>query len=140
MESIYETIEENNILLEELDIDNNAYFIEINNTPAIMLSNNLRGAEKNLAVAEEVAHYCVGVSPTQPFNNDYSNRLIRSRNEYRAFKWMQGNLLPAGIENLEYGSILDIAEEFNVTPEFVQKTIQYRKENQNGWNFSNAQE
>lgn len=132
MNNIYEIIEKNNIVLTETDIDNNAYYLEINSMPVIMLNNNLKGSKRDLVLAEECAHYKVGVTPTLPFADDYYTKLIRSKNEFQAFKWMQSNLLPEEIENSEYDTIWDLSDRFQLPVEFIEKAIKYRKENQNG--------
>lgn len=114
------------------DIDENGYYININNTPTVIINQNLKGVEERLTIAEEYAHYKVGVTPTLPFADDYYTRLIRSKNEFKAFRWMESNLIPLDIENLKYDTIWDIADKFDVSPEFVQRVLEYRKENQNG--------
>lgn len=111
------------------DIDENGYYINVNNKPTVIINKNLKGIKERLTIAEEVAHYKVGVTPTLPFADDYYTKLIRSKNEFKAFKWMQGNLIPLNIENLKYDNIWDIADKFQVTPEFVVKALEYRKEN-----------
>ena len=47
-----------------------------------------------MALAEEIAHYKVGVTPSLPFYNDYFNMLIRSKNEFKAFKWLANEIIP----------------------------------------------
>lgn len=125
--NIYDEIEKNNIKLTYADIDNNGFSYLDN----IIVNNKLSPLNEKMTVAEELAHYNVGVSPTLPYNTDYSNRLVRSRNEFKAFKWMQCNLLPQGIENIKYNDIWSIADKFEVTPEFVERVIEYRKEQEN---------
>ena len=114
------------------DIDENGYYINVNNKPTVIINKNLKGIKERLTIAEEVAHYKVGVTPTLPFADDYYTKLIRSKNEFKAFKWMQSNLIPLNIENLKYDNIWDIADKFQVTPEFVVRALEYRKENYYG--------
>lgn len=111
------------------DIDENGYYINVNNKPTVIINKNLKGIKERLTIAEEVAHYKVGVTPTLPFADDYYTKLIRSKNEFKAFKWMQSNLIPLNIEKLKYDNIWDIADKFQVTPEFVVRALEYRKEN-----------
>ena len=114
------------------DIDENGYYINVNNKPTVIINKNLKGIKERLTIAEEVAHYKVGVTPTLPCADDYYTKLIRSKNEFKAFKWMQSNLIPLNIENLKYDNIWDIADKFQVTPEFVVRALEYRKENYYG--------
>lgn len=114
------------------DIDENGYYINVNNKPTVIINKNLKGIKERLTIAEEVAHYKVGVTPTLPFADDYYTKLIRSKNEFKAFKWMQSNLIPLNIEKLKYDNIWDIADKFQVTPEFIVKVLEYRKENYYG--------
>lgn len=110
------------------EIDENGYYVNVNNTPTIVINKDLTGLQERLTLAEEYAHYKVGVTPTLPFADDYYTKLIRSKNEFKAFKWMQSNLIPLNLESLKYDSIWDIADKFDVSPEFVKKVLEYRKE------------
>ena len=110
------------------DIDENGYYINVNNKPTIIINKNLKGIKERLTIAEEVAHYKVGVTPTLPFADDYYTKLIRSKNEFKAFKWMQSNLIPLDMEKLKYDNIWDIADKFQVTPEYIDKVLEYTKE------------
>lgn len=114
------------------DIDENGYYININNKPTVIINKNLKGIKERLTIAEEVAHYKVGVTPTLPFADDYYTKLIRSKNEFKAFKWMQSNLIPVDMEKFKFDTIWDIADRFDVSPEFVEKVFKYRKENYYG--------
>lgn len=130
--NIQKIIDSNNINVLHKNILMNGYYININNSPTIIINNKLFGMEEDIVIAEEVAHFCVGATPTLPFADDYYNKLIRSKNEFKAFKWMQGNLLPVGIENLNYDTIWDLSDRFELPVEFIKKVIEYRKENSYG--------
>lgn len=129
MNKIYEIIEKEHLEIIPVELENaDAYIID----EFIFLDENIAkkgGIDEDMAIAEEVAHYMVGVTPTLPSANDYYTKLIRSKNEFKAFKWMQCNLIPLKLENLKYDNIWDIADKFNVSPEFVKKVFEYRKEN-----------
>jgi len=129
MNKIYEIIEKENLNILPYKLKNaNAYVVD--NYIAIdedILKKG--GIKEKMTIAEEVAHYKVGVTPTLPFADDYHTRLIRSKNEFKAFKWLQSNLIPLGIENSKFDNIWDIADKFQVPPEFVVKVLEYRKEN-----------
>ena len=132
MNKIYNLIDSNNIKVLYADIDANGYYISIKNKPTIIINKNLNYLTERLTVAEEVAHYSVGATPTLPFANDYYTKLIRSRNEFRAFKWMQDKLIPHDIEKYKYNTLWEISEELGMPPEFIKQVIEYRKENFNG--------
>lgn len=121
-------IKDENVDIIAADIDANGYYVNINNKPTIIINKNLKGLQERLAVAEEIAHYKVGVTPTLPFASDYYTKLIRSKNEFKAFKWMQSNLIPLDMEEFKFDTIWDIADRFDVSPEFVEKVLHYRKE------------
>lgn len=87
--------------------------------------------EQVMILAEETAHYEVGTIPSSPFNTDYQNKLIHSKNEFRAFKWMQEKLIPSDLKKFRNDTLWEIADEFNVSIEFVEKVLNYRKENSN---------
>ena len=128
---MYFAIDEN-IKIVPANIDANGYYLNINNKPTIFINKDLTGNLEKFVLAEEYAHYKVGATPTLPFADDYYNKLIRSKNEFKAFKWLQGNLLPVGVENLKYDSIWDLSDRFELPVEFIKKVIEYRKENYNG--------
>lgn len=136
MNKIQQIIDDNNILVLREDIKEefkiNGLFIDVANKPIIVLNKKLSDRKEELTLAEEVAHFCVGVTPTLPFANDYYNKLVRSKNEFKAFKWLQGNLLPLGVENSKNDTIWDLSDRFQLPVEFVEKVIEYRKENYNG--------
>lgn len=136
MNKIQQIIDDNKILVLHEDIKReyriNGLYLDILNRPTIILNKNLSGQKEALTLAEEVAHFCVGATPTLPFADDYYNKLVRSKNEFKAFKWMQGNLLPVGVENSKYDTVWDLSDRFQLPVEFVEKVIEYRKENYNG--------
>lgn len=132
MNKIYNLIDKEHIDILYADVDANGYYVNIQNQPTIIINKHLPQPLEQLTVAEEVAHYKVGVTPTLPFADDYYTKLIRSRNEFRAFKWMQGEIIPCDIEKFKYSSLWDISEELGVPVDFVQKALDYRKENNDG--------
>ncbi len=132
MNKLYKIVEDENLHIIPYKLENgNAYIVG----NYIAVDENIikkGGLKEKMTIAEEVAHYKVGVTPTLPFADDYYTKLIRSKNEFKAFKWMQSNLIPPNIENSKYDNIWDIADRFQVPLEFVIKVLEYRKENQNG--------
>lgn len=73
-------------------------------------------------IAEELAHHFCGVMPTLPFSTDYYNKLIRSKNEYIARKWLINKIMPLDKLKLflkQNMSKYDIADELNVSVSLV---------------------
>ena len=90
----------------------------------IMLNISILNTKKEKEVlAEELGHHFTGVSPTPPFSTDYYNKLIRSKNEYKAKKWLINEIIPLNTlktflkQNMD---IYDIAEELNVSASLVE--------------------
>lgn len=80
--------------------------------------------EELCLLEEEKAHYEVGIVPTNPFSNSYSDRLSRERNEHRAKKKAVERLVPREIllnvmRDLPCIYIEALAEFFDVTNEFM---------------------
>lgn len=102
----------------------NGLYMKVNDEDYIILDNKLDGIDEKMALAEEIAHYEVGVTPTIPFKNDYYNMLIRSKNEFKAFKWMVNEMIPKDKLKLflkQNMSKFEIADELGITVEFVEK-------------------
>lgn len=109
----------------------NSLYMKIDNEDYILLDNNLDGIDEKMALAEEIAHYEVGVTPSLPCSNDYYNMLIRSKNEFKAFKWMANEFIPKDKLRLflrQNMSKFEIAEELGITVEFVEKTYNLYEE------------
>ncbi len=83
------------------------------------------GIEKEV-LAEELGHHFVGVSPSPPFSTDYYNKLIRSKNEFKAKKWLINQVIPFDTlkrflkQNM---SKYDIAEEMDVSASLVEEAL-----------------
>lgn len=102
----------------------NGLYMKVDNEDYIILDNKLDGIDEKMALAEEIAHYKVGVTPSLPFYNDYFNMLIRSKNEFKAFKWLANEIIPK--DKLKWFlkqnmNKFEIAEELGITVEFVEK-------------------
>lgn len=128
MNDIYKIIEEENLTILPYKLENSNALI-VGNYIAVDKDIIKRGGiEEKMVITEEYAHYKVGVIPTLPFADDYYTKLIRSKNEFKAFKWMQSSLIPLNLESLKYDNLWDIADKFDVSPEFLQKVLEYRKD------------
>ena len=102
----------------------NGLYIKIDNEDYILLDNKLYGVNEKMTLAEEISHYKVDVTPSLPFCNDYYNMLIRSKNEFKAFKWLANQIIPEKAlksflkQNMNK---FEIADELGITVEFVEK-------------------
>lgn len=90
----------------------------------IAVSSDLSGAKKKVAVAHELGHCEYG-----GFYNYHSPYDIRSKAEARADRWAFQKLIPLDQLRDELSSgndnLWDLAEEFGVTPEFLQRAIRF---------------
>lgn len=110
----------------------NGLYMKIDNEDYILLDNKLDGIDEKMALAEEIAHYEVGVIPTLPYSNDYYNKLMRSKNEFKAFKWMANEIIPKDKLKLflrQNMTKFEIAEELGITVEFVEKAYKLYEDN-----------
>lgn len=90
----------------------------------ILLNKSILNSPREKEVlAEELGHHFMGVSPTPPFSTDYYNKLIRSKNEFKARKWLINQVIPFDTlkrflkQNM---SKYDIAEEMDVSASLVE--------------------
>ena len=97
----------------------------------ILLNNKIINTYKEKEVlAEELGHHFMGVIPSLPFSTDYYNKLIRSKNEFRAFKWQVNKLIPFNYFLSENYSKYDIADELGVSASLVEEAIEYYQSNE----------
>ncbi len=85
-------------------------------------------AEELCVMAEEIAHYNVGIIPSNHCSNSYFNKLVRHRNEYRANKKAVESLLDPAvlkviIDSGRVSSTFELAEMFDVTQEFMDNAL-----------------
>lgn len=77
-------------------------------------------------LAEELGHYFSGVLPTPPFSTEYYIKLIRSKNEFKAKKWLINQIIPFDTlkrflkQNM---SKYDIAEEMDISASLVEDAL-----------------
>lgn len=82
-------------------------------------------------LAEELGHHFCGVLPTPPFSTDYYTKLIRSKNEFKAKKWLINQVIP--FDTLKYFleqnmSKYEIAEEIGVSASLVEDAFSIYKD------------
>ena len=84
-------------------------------------------AQEAQHLAHELGH-CI----TGSFYNKYSNCDIRARHEYKATKWAIKKLIPQdeleAAVNSGFTELWELAEYFNVPVPFMQKAVEYYKE------------
>lgn len=110
---------------------NKIYGLYFNNN--IFINNKIKNeCLEKIVLAEELGHHFMGVSPTPPFSTDYYNKLIRSKNEFKAKKWLINQVIPFDTlrrflkQNM---SKYDIAEEMDVSASLVEDAIELYKNN-----------
>lgn len=128
IDEIYKYIKDKNIKLIYTNNLKNAkgLYLQVDNVDFILIKANLTVVEESFVLNEEIAHYKLGVVPTNAFDNTYYEKLIRSKNESRAFKYCVNELLP--LHTLK--SILkrsqykyEVADELSLPEEFVSKAF-----------------
>ena len=127
-ENLYNFADEENINISYTNKleSSNALYMNVDDEDYIILDNKLDGIDEKMALAEEIAHYEVGVTPTLPFKDDYYNKLIRSKNEYKAFKWMANEFIPfekLKLLLMQNMTKFEIADELGITVDFVEKVF-----------------
>lgn len=108
----------------------NIFNINFNDLDGLFLDGNiylnkkiLNTNKERLVLAEELGHYFAGVSPTPPFSNEYYIKLIRSKNEFKAKKWLISEIIPFNTLKRFLSlnmSKFDIAEELDVSASLVE--------------------
>lgn len=102
----------------------------------IMLNVSILNTKKEKEVlAEELGHHFMGVSPTPPFSDNYYDKLIRSKNEYKAKKWLINQVIPFDTlksflkQNM---SKYDIADKLDISVSLVEDAFNIYKESLGG--------
>ncbi len=91
---------------------------------AVALDPSLSGAEERVCLAHELGH-----CETMSFYNLYAPLDVRGKHEKRADRWAILHLVPKAAYRRAlrqgYTEIYSLAEYFDVTPEFMQKAVEY---------------
>ena len=131
--SLYDKLEKSNI---------NVVFVScINNIPAVSyqvsddcfwigLNRDMIHSEREelCILAEEEAHYEVGIIPSDYETHSYADKLVREKNELRAKKRAVKNVIDKDklieyLKNHDYIDLYDMAEEFEVTKDFAHEAL-----------------
>lgn len=133
LNEMYNYIEDNNIELICKDLKKlNASYIKENNFECILLNENIKNECKlKCVLMEEIAHREVGVIPTNIFQNDYYNKLERSKNEFKALKYSSNEIIPFNIFKQYIKQDMtkfEVSEELGITEEFLERAYPILKE------------
>lgn len=129
---MYKFAEDNDISISNYKFNNNkkSMCMDLENKFHIAIDYDKieSSCEEMCILAEEIAHYNVGIIPSNLSSNSYFNKLVRCRNEYRATKKAVESLLDPEILKVVINSgyitnIYDLSEMFNVTPEFMENAL-----------------
>ena len=130
---IYDRLEKANVNVYELQNGKElkaVAFNSPNDTFSIGLYENLIKSEADelCTLAEEEAHYVVGIIPNDIESNSYLDVVTRRKNEIRAKKYAIRNLIPKDklfrkLKNTSYLDIEDLASDFEVTTQFMQEAL-----------------
>ncbi|MFA6843585.1 MAG: hypothetical protein WCR33_04210 [Bacilli bacterium] len=129
---MYKFAEDNNISISNYNFNNNKKSMCMNydnNFHIAIDYNRIKTKSEEVCIlAEEIAHYNVGIIPTNPSSNSYFNKLVRYRNEYRATKravesLLDPEVLKSVIDSGYITNTYELADMFNVTPEFMENAL-----------------
>ncbi len=97
LEYFYDYADKNSIdVINHRFEDLKGFFYTKNNKNYIFMDyrNITSTSEEKCVLAEECTHYAVGVTTINIFSNEYSNKIISSKNEFKALKWSSSKLNP----------------------------------------------
>ncbi len=126
--NLYNAAEKSGIIIEKFELPLNKSISALSNGRCyIALDSSVTGAEEKVCLAHELGH-----CETMSFYNVYSPLDVRGKHEVRAERWAIKKLIPktAYHSALEQGytEVNSLAEYFNVTPEFMQKAVEYYRD------------
>ena len=134
LNDLYEYLEENKITLIYTDKLNSVYaiYLKIDDEDFILIKKGLSEDEEFFTLTEEIAHYKTGVTASDAFSNNYTDKLIRSKNEFKAFKSCVNELLPVGkLKSILRDNMFkyEVANELRLPESFVSKALDLYFEN-----------
>lgn len=131
--SMYDKLEKSNVIVKYVPFLEEQQAISFESPSKhfwIGLNPNLKSSERlELCVLmEETAHYEVGIFPSDITSNSYADVLTREKNELRAKKFAVKKLVPREdlinyIKNSSYIDAEELADYFEVTPEFIKEAL-----------------
>ena len=129
LEKTYETINKEKIEVMNKTLRNqttNAFICYYDKNYCIILDKSKcnNSIEENIVLMEELGHYY-----TNSLYKPYNNSTLIGKMEYRAKKWQINALVPLEELRKHIGaSIYELADIFNVTAEFIIKTLNFYEE------------
>lgn len=128
LNELYEFLEKNNINLIYTNKLTSVYaiYLKIDDEDFILVKKGLSEDEEYFTLIEEIAHYKMGVMPNKAFSSDYNDKLISSKNEFKAFKYCVNELLPVDtLKSILTGNTFkyEIANELHLPEQFVGKAL-----------------
>lgn len=129
---LYKIIEEKNIIYKEEKLDLlNGFCLCVNDYTCICMNKKIKSEVMYKSVlAEEVAHSQVGIIPSRPLATDYYNKLVRSKNEYNAIKYLVHNFIPKDAFKYIYNPYMtkeDVIDKLQITEELFGRILEYLK-------------
>ena len=128
VQKLYSIAEKYDIMVDTRDIPMPSMAVELFGIKAVALNKELTESEERVCLAHELGHHVKGA-----LYNKVTPCFTRGQCEYKADKWAVHKLIP--IRSLHaafkkgYTEIWELAEYFDVTEEFILKTIEiYRQE------------
>ena len=126
LNKLYEIIENENIYLQVCELDSaNALYVTTDNKAGILLDKNVIGTNKEvLVLLEELGHHYEGVLPSNINSCEYSELLTRSKNEYKALKYIANQIIPENTFKSFKNTNKDeyeLAEQLNINIDLLRK-------------------
>ncbi len=124
---LYSIAEHSGVSIDRADLPKNlSLSLMAGGEMLVALDKGLCGAKEKVCLAHELGH-----CETASFYNIYAPLDIRGKHERRADRWAIKRLIPkaqyiAAIKQ-GYDNIFSLSEHFDVTPEFMQKAVEYYK-------------
>ncbi len=132
IDELYNKMQDENILIFDAPYFKEKKSVAYNDGKDFLVGINYRAiqnkCEEYCILAEEKAHYDVGIIPNDYNSNSYCNKLTRSRNEHRAKKLAIQRLLnkedlTSALKKFPDICISDLADMFEVTPQFMNEAL-----------------
>lgn len=126
---LYRIAEENGIVIDRISLPMNlSASVMCENKMYVAIDKDIRGAEERVCLAHELGH-----CQTASFYNIFAPLDVRGKHERRADRWAIKRLIPPtkykdAIRN-GYNDIYSLAEYFDVTADFMQKAVDYYRDN-----------
>ena len=126
---LYTIAEQNGITVDRFPLNKTgSASVVMDNRYYIAVDNNLAGRKEKVYLAHEVGHCMTG-----SFYNIYAPLDIRKKHEVRADRWAIKKLIPRSAfkKAIKDGAdtLFALSEFFEVTPDFMQKAIDYYSNN-----------